>query len=91
MSHRCPTTPPNDAHGLVLLDGCHCAIVGITDDERVAYSYQLLVEHFIDHFQSVEGDDDYDDDFHTIAIEWVEYNVVSAAQGRVVILYDVLD
>ena len=89
MTHRCPKEPPNEAHSLTIVDGCNCAIIGITDgDEKVAYSYQRLVEHFIDEFRR-EGASE--DDIQTEAIEWVDYNIVGAAQDMVVIIYDILD
>ena len=94
MKHKCPQQPPEQARDLPTIDGCSCAIIGTTQDRKVAYSYQLLVEHFIHKFQT-EGDiDDYDDDFHTQAIEYVDYNIVKTCEALgnpFVIVYDLLD
>ena len=94
MKHKCPQELPEQARDLPTIDGCHCAVIGITNDEKVAYSYQLLVEHFIDHFKNSGDIDSYDHDFHTAAIEHVDYNIVRGCEAfgnPFVVVYDVLD
>ena len=94
MTHKCPQELPEQARELPTIEGCNCAIIGTTNQLKIAYSYQLLVEHFIDHFKNSGDIDSYDDDFHTAAIEWVDHNIVNTCDAfgnPFVVVYDLLD
>ena len=52
--------------GTVILDGFDRAIVGITDDARLVYSYDLMVNQYVEDNECGEED----------AIEWIEYNTI---------------
>lgn len=56
----------------------HC-IIGITTDERFVYSYDKLLDHFVNEFSDSEEPE-------TDALEWIAYNVVgtNVEQGPLV-------
>lgn len=69
--------------GIILFDGCDCAIIGTGVNERgvdiFIYSYDKLVEHFGNEFGN-EPD----------GIEWVNFNIVGAkVENGPMILYGI--
>lgn len=50
---------------MFVLDGCDAAIMGYTEEGRVAYDYERLVGVFMDQGMSLEE-----------AREWIDYNVL---------------
>ena len=62
----------------VLIAGCGCALVGITDEGGAVYSYELLLYHYHEH-ENFKALDDDDDDTATTAREWIEQDILRAA------------
>jgi len=50
----------------IQLDGCDSAVLGITDQGFLCYSYELLIDVFV-----TRDGMQYDE-----AVEWIEYNIV---------------
>ena len=50
----------------IQLDGCDSAILGITDEGVLCYSYELLIDVFVSR-DGMQPDE---------ALEWVEFNVL---------------
>jgi hypothetical protein len=71
----------------LLIPGADKAICGVTPGGLPIYHYNLLVEHFMD-----EWDSDYQDkeELHVQAIEWVEYNICQNPEAPL-IMYEIID
>jgi|13_taG_2_1085334.scaffolds.fasta_scaffold81642_2 hypothetical protein len=50
----------------IQLDGCDSAILGVTDDGFLCYSYELLIDVFVTR-DAMQPDE---------ALEWVEFNIL---------------
>jgi hypothetical protein len=62
----------------IKFDGCDSAVIGVTTDGFLCYSYDLLVEKFINK----------DEMTHEEAVEWVDFNVLPIASYKsVTIIY----
>ena len=55
----------DDTKEILQIDGFEKALVGITDDDRLVYSYEKMVEIMME-----EGADKYD------AMDYVDYNIM---------------
>jgi hypothetical protein len=67
MKTSCDTLPDLPIkENTVQIDGCACAIIGVSDDGALQYDYDLLVAHFSEH----EGMGDEG------GADWVSYNVI---------------
>lgn len=71
----------DDTEEIVQIDGFEKALVGITDDNRLVYSYQKMVEVMMD-----GGADKYD------AMDYVDYNIMRC-QGYIsrhtIVVYEI--
>lgn len=53
---------------VIIFDGYYTAVVGISDDGRVVYDYDKMVEWLVERDHMTEDD----------AVEWISYNAISA-------------
>ena len=58
--------------GLTIIDGCGCAVKRL-EHNQVVYDYYKLILHLKEHESMIDPEDPED---YTVALEWVEYNVV---------------
>lgn len=75
---HCQTTITIARADAYLIDRCDCALIGTTEDGRVRYSYERLIEHF--HIHDRASDLDPPDDEELVATEWVEFNVIKGLE-----------
>ena len=77
--------------GAVVLNGLDKCCIGHTDTSLI-YSYTKLVNHFIEELRG-NGQHEDEDQLHTDAVDWVQYNIVNCyvgGSGQFIIMYDFL-
>ena len=75
--------------GAVVLNDLDACCIGHTDTALV-YSYTKLVNHFIEAWRG-DGLCETEDQLHTEAVEWVQYNIINCkvgGAGQFIIMYD---